>query len=891
MAKRFTDLKTVTDYIKTHCDILKVITEDTGLQPAQVTTGNNFIFCPFHDEKNKPSFNINVRTNTYKCFGCHESGDIVKWVQQWSGASYPEALEQLASRTGLDLTPYVRPSTPEEVIRDRYQFIMNTAAEWCNTQLVNHDSLYDWYKTSESCCDDDDVALYKVGYCPSVDAMVQFLFNKIQGITQDEIHKLELGARSLFNNALVYPVRDITGNVARIYTKLLDPPPDHQGKYHGTSNSHPLFRKDLIYGLWEIRKDLRKGGHKVTLCEGHKACIAANGIAVMGTNASDEQVELLRTIGIKQITTCFDGDQAGFLASMRVVEDSQKFRGMIVRIARMPMDTQCDTLVKARGRAALDAVLSNAVLPIEFLVQSRYDTSGKLSMESKYQLLADVGPIVAKLNNIEINMACEYLASVLGAVAEDIRDYIRDLKTATSKLVNTKAEESVLHHVLVDPIQWSKLRAAAFAETYFSFTDNQKIYKAIESAYNQHNTHITARAVVDAVAILFPRDAEKIGKRIDALVSIDPEYNFDVAAAKVQDLYQRRTCITQAGDLQAQMMDLAQTPNAALQGFRKNSVSLVEVGNKQATTPIGVMDRVDAIIHERMASDTKIIGYDFGKVLPILNTVLSGLQPTHQIIISANQGVGKSITALNMIRPLVLDQHVPWLWLNSEMDEVELAMRMISLESGINNSSLQMGKFVDHDQYMEYLRARDAYARGTLYIRKPVSGTIDEVYSIIEEFVFKYGIKGVTWDYAQLVQPSREQRGMSHTEVIGAASNVMTNRVAKTLGIVSMCISQLNRANYKKGEVRESENMGGAYKLAQDADDIIIVAEKSPEQIEQDGRNRGNRFINVDKRRGGTSNIVIHAELDDRNATTLRLRECMSPAELVGFSQMYGIGV
>jgi hypothetical protein len=117
---------------------------------------------------------------------------------------------------------------------------------------------------------------------------------------------------------------------------------------------------------------------------------------------------------------------------------------------------------------------------------------------------------------------------------------------------------------------------------------------------------------------------------------------------------------------------------------------------------------------------------------------------------------------------------------------------------------------------------------------------------------------------------------------------MMTNKVAHAMNIASICISQLNRSNFKKGEIREAEAVGGAYKIAQDADDFITVAEKDIKQIEQDGKQRGNRIIFIDKRRGGTSNIAIHADLDDRDATTLRFKECATVEEMAGFANQFG---
>lgn len=50
--------------------------------------------CPFHEEKHA-SFYIYPETNTFHCFGCQESGDVIKLAMHLYGASFPEAVKIL----------------------------------------------------------------------------------------------------------------------------------------------------------------------------------------------------------------------------------------------------------------------------------------------------------------------------------------------------------------------------------------------------------------------------------------------------------------------------------------------------------------------------------------------------------------------------------------------------------------------------------------------------------------------------------------------------------------------------------------------------------------------------------------------------------------------------
>ena len=58
--------------------------------------------CPFHDEKT-PSFNVTPARGLWYCFSCADGGDVIKFVQKIDNLSFPEAVERLAARAGIEL--------------------------------------------------------------------------------------------------------------------------------------------------------------------------------------------------------------------------------------------------------------------------------------------------------------------------------------------------------------------------------------------------------------------------------------------------------------------------------------------------------------------------------------------------------------------------------------------------------------------------------------------------------------------------------------------------------------------------------------------------------------------------------------------------------------------
>jgi DNA primase catalytic core len=884
----FKDLKVVINYIKDNTDILSFILTDINQTDklAETTSDNTFIFCPLHDETKKPSFCINTKLHIFKCFGCQASGDIIKWTQLYHNLDLIEAIEYISKQSNLDLSSFCRSLTVDEQLLNRYNTIFNRVGEWCHTQLLYNNSLLEWYLTDTG-FNRDQLSTYKVGYCPNVDLLVQFLFSSIPNLSRQEISKLELDNTLQFNNALIYPIYNLQGNIARIYTKPLTPSPLATYKYLGTSHNHPLFQKDLVFGLYQLKNSLRQIQHKITLCEGFKAAIAANGVAVMGTSITDDQIKTLHSVHCKQLNVCFDGDQAGYIASIKLIEEIYRFNGINIKIVQLPLDTQPDSIIKNIGKDTLDSLISHAKLPIEYFISNRYDLNQQLSLETKYSLLNDIAPILAKMDTINIDLNSSYLSHILQSDANSIKDYVLNIKIANTNLFNSKAESDILHYILLDPTKWSKLQSLLYTEEHFALSNHRKIFHTIVKSYKEYQTAITAKIIEDKLKLLYITDFALLSECVTTIANTQPEYSFDAAVQIVLDLWRRRNTISQIDDLKTHLYDLSTLPLDAIHKFRKSSVSNLDMRDNQLCDPIRVADKIDQMLVNRQTNGNRILGFDFAPSgLSTLNFLLSGIQLGHYYVIAANQGVGKSALALNIVNPIAIDQKIPTLWIAQEMPEEDNVLRLYSMRTGINNNRMQAGNFKTQDEYLLYCKARDEYASSNLYFRRPVSGTIDEVFAIIEEYKFKYGIQVVVWDYIQLVQPTYDQRSMSREQVLSHASTVLQQQVAGTLGLATIAVAQLNRDAYKKGELRDSEKIGGSYKITQDASDVIIPAEKTPQQIEDGGKEHGNRFLLLDKRRGGVSDFCLHADFDQHTTISLKWRECMTIDELSGFSNV-----
>src|ERR671910_2580051 len=101
--------------VKEAADIVEVVSAYTDLRRS----GTRFTgLCPFHDERS-PSFSVDPTEKLYHCFGCGVGGDVIKFVEEKEGLAFPEAVEALADRYGVELEREAEDPRAEEQRRQR----------------------------------------------------------------------------------------------------------------------------------------------------------------------------------------------------------------------------------------------------------------------------------------------------------------------------------------------------------------------------------------------------------------------------------------------------------------------------------------------------------------------------------------------------------------------------------------------------------------------------------------------------------------------------------------------------------------------------------------------------------------------------------------------------
>ena len=339
--------------------------------------------CPFHHEKT-PSFNIQPAKGFYHCFGCGESGDVIKFVMKYEGLGFVEAAKKLAAAANITIEE--ANSDPQAAARKRqlvlhaelaafYRRCLKTAAEASRARdyLVSRD------------IPDEIAEQFQIGYAPQrAEAMLKWA--EKHHFTTDELEAAGVlrppkypGGRwySPFAGRVMFSIRDRSGRVIAFSGRTLetDKTKMRGGKYVNSPETLIFRKSDVLYAF-----DLAAGKianakpvREAIVCEGQIdviRCHAAGfsrAIASQGTAFTKEHVQILKKVADAAVLV-FDADAAGQKAAIRTGGEMLA-AGLLVRVASLPPGEDPDSLLRTKGPAAFQACLDAAESLVAFQVR------------------------------------------------------------------------------------------------------------------------------------------------------------------------------------------------------------------------------------------------------------------------------------------------------------------------------------------------------------------------------------------------------------------------------------------------------------------------------------------------------------------------------------------
>lgn len=453
-------------YIREQIPIDEVIGDFVQLKGAG--GGQKKGLCPFHDEKS-PSFHVTPSKGYFHCFGCGVGGDIINFLMKLEHLSFTETVERLADRIGYQLHyDSSGPSQGSGVNRSRLVAANTAAASFYREQLnlPGTAQLGREFLTGRG-FDKSAAELFGVGYAPDEwDALYKHL--KALDFKDGELNLAGLtkegsrgGLIDRYRNRLVWPIKDISGDIVGFGARKLASDEKDQGpKYLNTSET-PIYKKSqILYGLDMAKKEIARK-RQVVIVEGYTDVMAAHlagittAVATCGTAFGDDHIRAIRRLLMDddafrgEVIFTFDGDAAGQKAALRAFDDDQKFVAQtFVAVEPSGMDP-CE-LRQSGGDIAVRDLIARRVPLFEFAMRSvirQYDVA---SAEGRVSALNQVAPLVGKIRDASLRP--EYIRLVAGWLGMEIETVSVAVKRVAGKSSHPLPDTPAMAVNLNDPL-------------------------------------------------------------------------------------------------------------------------------------------------------------------------------------------------------------------------------------------------------------------------------------------------------------------------------------------------------------------------------------------------------------------------------------------------------
>jgi DNA primase len=382
--------------------------------------GDYWACCPFHNEKS-PSFHVDDRKGQYYCFGCKQSGDIFKFLVEKEGASFPEAVERLASEAGLPMPVVSEDEVRREEVRASLYDVMEIAARFFEAELQSARGAKARGYLSDRQLTPAIQKEFRLGYGPD-DRHALRDHLAAQKITVEQMAEAGLVisgddipvAYDRFRDRVMFPIRDPRGRVIAFGGRALKA--DVPAKYLNSPET-PLFHKGaVLYNHDKARAAAHETGEVIAV-EGYVDVIAmhraglTHAVAPLGTALTENQLALLWKM-VAEPTLCFDGDSAGIKASYRALDLALPLLkpGHSLKFALLPEGQDPDDLLKAQGPDAVKAVVA-AAEPLSDVIWRRALTENdRATPERKAQFEKDLRILVSQIG--DENVRKHYMADL-----------------------------------------------------------------------------------------------------------------------------------------------------------------------------------------------------------------------------------------------------------------------------------------------------------------------------------------------------------------------------------------------------------------------------------------------------------------------------------------------
>jgi DNA primase len=365
--------------------------------------------CPFHNEKT-PSFWVSPQKQFYHCFGCGAHGTALGFLMEYDKLSFPEAIEELAGRLGLDV-PREASSQPDNSGSTQPLYDLNLKAAKFFAEVLPKDARAREYARKRGLTR-ETLEKFMIGFAPN---SWNDLLKRFGSAEADKKMLLDCGlvierertdSRTLdrfydrFRDRLMFPIRDSRGRVLAFGGRIID---QGEPKYLNSPETLLFHKGRELYGMFEVRQS-RAALKRLMVVEGymdvarlHQAGVTY-AVATLGTATTPEHLRRVFKL-VNEVVFCFDGDKAGRAAAWRALNNAlpEAREGRQIRFLFLPEGHDPDSLVGEEGRERFEKRLDGALPLSEYMAQALAEQADLSHADGRAQFAELARPLVTKV--------------------------------------------------------------------------------------------------------------------------------------------------------------------------------------------------------------------------------------------------------------------------------------------------------------------------------------------------------------------------------------------------------------------------------------------------------------------------------------------------------------
>ena len=351
----------IVEEVRTKNDIVDIV---SGYVKLQKKGSNYFGLCPFHNEKS-PSFSVSPSKQMYYCFGCGAGGNAITFLMEYENYSFPEALQVLADRAGVELPKeeMTKEARAQADLRATLLEINKLAANYFYYQLKQPQGKLGYDYLTGRKLSDATILHFGLGFANKTsDDLYRYL--KSKGY-KDEILKEtglvsieERGTHDKFWNRVMFPIMDVNNRVIGFGGRVMG---DGTPKYLNSPETKLFDKSRNLYGLNYARSSRKK---YMLICEGYMDVIAmhqagfTNAVASLGTAFTSQHAMLIKRY-TDQVILTYDSDGAGVKAALRAIPILKEV-GISCKVLNMKPYKDPDEFIKNMGAEAFQERIDQA---------------------------------------------------------------------------------------------------------------------------------------------------------------------------------------------------------------------------------------------------------------------------------------------------------------------------------------------------------------------------------------------------------------------------------------------------------------------------------------------------------------------------------------------------